>query len=245
MPKRLFASLLVLLLLLSPTRSQSQTNRWQTIEQPAAWYSLVVERPLTDRVSLWFDGQWRRSGLIDNPQQLLLRPGVMFTLTPSVRVGGGYAWIATAPYGETPSLTPLREHRAWQQLSLTHRAAGLGISHRYRWEQRWLTPVRDSGAAVTSYQQRARYLVRAQGVLPRLRLGKGEVTGFVWNEVLLPVGHGDALIRLTQNRLGGGIGVPVSPRNRIEVGYMHLWNSLTASRVNEVNLTLTLSWLVK
>ena len=100
-------------------------------------------------------------------------------------------------------------------------------------------------SAVTSYQQRARYLVRAQGVLPRLRLGEGEVTGFVWNEVLMPVGHGDALIRLTQNRLGGGIGVPVSPRNRIEVGYMHLWNSLTASRVNEVNHTLTLSWLVK
>lgn len=230
-------------MLMLPSKGWAQTTGWNTVEQPAAWYSLMVDRPLSDRLSLWFDGQWRRSGLVENPQQLILRPGVLWSLSPALRVGAGYAWIATAPYGEAASATPFREHRAWQQLTLTQRLARVGVTHRYRWEQRWIMPVRDSGPTAATYQQRARYLLRAQSNLPGLRVNRGAVAGFVWNEVLVLVGHGDAAVRLTQNRLGAGVGVPLHARHRIEIGYMNLWNGLNASRVNEVNHTLTLSWL--
>ena len=65
--------------------------------------------------------------------------------------------------------------------------------------------------------------------------------GFAWNELLLPMGHGDATLRVTQNRLGAGIGIPLDARQRLEVGYMNQWNALAARGVNEFNHTLTVS----
>jgi len=226
----------------------AQAPDWRTVHQPATWYGMFVDQAITSRTALVFDGQWRRMGLGDRPQQLLLRPGILWTLSPGVRVGAGYAYIATAPYGEAPSNTPLREHRSWQQLLLTHRAGPLALTHRYRLEQRWIAPVLSD--AVTGqethgrwgYQQRARYMVRAQGELPGPQVGGRHLVGFVWNELLLPFGHSDVLARLGQNRATAGIGVPMSTRQRIDVSYMNLWNPLTGARVNEVNHTLSLSW---
>lgn len=216
---------------------------WRTVHQPSTWLGTFVDHALTPRTALWFDGQWRRMGIGEEPQQLLLRPGVQVTLAPGVRIAGGYAYIATAPYGEVPTPTPLREHRAWQQLLLAHRAGSLALTHRYRWEQRWLAPVGASGIGRFAYQQRARYLVRAQGDLPALRLGVRPLLGFVWNELLMPVGHSTAVARLTQNRIAAGVGVPTGARQRLEVSYMNLWNALSGPDVNEVNHTLSIAWV--
>jgi hypothetical protein len=236
------AGLLAIGLAASNTSVHAQSLAWESVEQQATWYAAFVDHAVTSRTALSFDGQWRRMGLANEPQQLLLRPGVQFTVTPGIRLGSGYAFIATAPYGEAPSATPLREHRAWQQLVLAHRAGPLSFSHRYRWEQRWLAPVVNGETDEFRYQQRARYMVRGQGNLTALTLGKSPILAFVWNELLLPVGHGDATLRVTQNRAGAGVGLPVGSRQRVEVGYMNLWNALPAARVNEFNHTLTLSY---
>ncbi|MCC6241395.1 MAG: DUF2490 domain-containing protein [Gemmatimonadaceae bacterium] len=227
---------------------QAQST-WRTVHQPSSWYGVFVDEPVSKRTAVVFDGQWRRMGLGDRPQQLLLRPGVLRTLAPGVRVGGGYAYIATAPYGEAPSATPLREHRIWQQLLLTHTSGPLAMTHRYRLEQRWLAPVQTNLGAGSetvgrfAYQQRLRYMLRAQGALPTLRVGGRRIVGFAWDEILMPVGHADASARLGQNRAAVGVGVPITPRQRLDIGYMNLWNPLGGARVNEINHTLTLSWI--
>lgn len=227
-----------------PAAARAQTP-WITEQQGASWYGAFVDHALSDRTALWFDGQWRRMGLGADPQQLLLRPGVQRTLAPGVRVAGGYAYIATAPYGALPQADPSREHRLWQQLSLSHAAGPVTVSHRYRYEQRWLSSLvgPDDGRTPATYQHRARYMVRAQGALPALVVRNRPVLAFAWDELLMPIGHGDATLRLTQNRLGAGIGLPLDARQRLEIGYMHLWNALPARRANEINHTLTLSWV--
>lgn len=231
------------LMLASGAPLVAQSNAWTTEQQASSWYGAFVDHAITDNTALWFDAQWRRMGLVNEPQQLLIRPGLQRTIAPGVRVAGGYAYIATAPYGAVPAANPSREHRTWQQLLLNHRAGGLSVTHRYRWEQRWLSSVVNEANTPSTYQQRARYMVRAQGNLPSLQIGSRPVLGFVWDELLMPVGHGDASLRVTQNRLGGGIGVPIDNRQRVELGYMNLWNALPAQRVNEVNHTFTLSWV--
>lgn len=221
-----------------------QAQGWQTVHQGATWVNAFVDQGISERSALWFDGHWRRDGLGDRPQQLLLRPGVQFALRPGLRAGGGYAYIATAPYGEAPIADPAREHRLWQQLSLAHRVGGLTLSHRLRWEQRWLAPVLDDGTALNfAYQQRARYFVRAQRPLGGLTVSERPVLGFVWDEVFLPVGHSDARFRRQQNRLGVGVGLPLDARQRVEVGYMHQWLRVTSKRALENNHTLVLSWV--
>lgn len=93
------------------------------------------------------------------------------------------------------------------------------------------------------YQQRARYMVRGQGELPSLRVRGRPVLGFVWDELLMPVGHADATARLAQNRIAVGVGLPIDARQRVEIGYMNLWNALSGARTNEVNHTLSVSWV--
>jgi hypothetical protein len=203
-----------------------------------------VDHAVSERTALWFDGHWRRDGLGSDPQQLLLRPGVQVTLRPGLRVGGGYGYIATAPYGEAPAPNPAREHRLWQQLTLAQRAGSVALSHRLRWEQRWMAPVLGSGESLDfAYQQRARYMIRAQRPLPAIRVADRPVLGFLWDEFFLPVGHSDAKFRRYQNRAGFGLGLPLDDRQRVEIGYMHQWLRVTASRALEHNHTLVISWV--
>ncbi len=228
----------------------AQTTPWISRHQHAVWLATFVDQPLRSRWSLWLDGQWRRVDTGRQPQQLLIRPGVQITVAPGVRLGAGYGYIATAPYGALPIANPTREHRSWQQLSLTHNAGALSISHRYRLEQRWLTAVRPHDpfngrvAVPTTYANRARYLGRVQGPLAGIRLRTLPVLAFAWDELLMPIGGSGASLQVTQNRAAVGIGVPLDARHRIEIGYMNLWNAFAARRANEVNHTLTVSWLV-
>lgn len=229
-----------------PCVARAQSNAWQTKHQMASWYAVTVDHAMTNKMSVWFDGQWRRMGVGSQPQQLLLRPGLQFALAAGVRVAAGYAYIATAPYGEAPTLTPLREHRMWHQLLLSHRAGPLSVSHRYRWEQRWISASTVDGEASASprgqfYQQRVRYLTRVQGRLSRPGVDASPLLVFVSDEILLQVGHSDAHARFAQNRAAIGLGVPITERVRLELSYLNLWNALPSARINEVNHTISLS----
>ena len=134
----------------------AQPSPWRSTHEQQAWYTVIVDQAITSRTSLWFDGSWRRMGLGSEPQQILLRPGLLFKLAEGVRIGAGYGYIATAPHGETPAPTPTREHRAWQQIMLSHHAGPVTLSHRYRFEERWLAPVINDEIGPFAYQQRMR-----------------------------------------------------------------------------------------
>ena len=225
-----------------------QAQPWVTRHQDAVWAGVFVDEPVSKRTALWFDGSWRRMDFGEQPQQLLLRPGVQFTLAPGVRVAAGYAWIATAPYGALPAATASREHRSWQQLSVSHKAGAFTVSHRYRLEQRWMYPLRavagtdEREAGPTTYQNRLRYMPRAQVNLGSLAVSGRPVIGFVWDELLMPLGGPNQTFTIGQNRATVGVGIPVSPRIRAEVGYMNLYNAFASRRANEINHTLWVSW---
>jgi hypothetical protein len=228
--------------------SVAHAQPWITRHQDAAWVGAFVDEPIGKRSALWFDGSWRRMNLGEQPQQLLLRPGVQYTLTPGVRVAAGYAWVATQPYGSLPIANPTREHRTWQQISLSHRAGAFTVSHRYRLEQRWMHPLlavtgsdeREDGP--TTYQNRLRYMPRAQATLGSLTVKGRPVIGYVWDELLMPLGGPTQSFTIGQNRASVGVGIPVSARVRAELGYMNLYNAFAPRRANEVNHTLWLSW---
>jgi len=62
---------------------------WPTSHQMATWFTATVEQPIGDGRSLWFDGHWRRMGIGAGPQQVLLRPGFLWTIVEGVRAGAG------------------------------------------------------------------------------------------------------------------------------------------------------------
>jgi len=235
---RLSPSSLCLMLSL-PCSALSAQGGWTSIQQPALWINAFIDHAITRRTSVWFDGHWRRMDLGANPQQLLLRPGVQFELRPGLRAGGGYAYIATAPYGESPNAAPIREHRLWQQLSLASTRGRTAVSQRFRLEQRWSGSIDTDGTRrALSYQQRLRYLARAQR-----GLGSGTLIGFVANEFFLPFGHSDGAQNRLQNRAQIGMGIPIDTKQRIEISYLHQWNRITPRETNEFNHTLVFSWV--
>lgn len=222
---------------LAPLSASAQAD-WQTVQQPAMWVNTFVDHAVSERTALWFDGHWRRMDFGASPQQLLLRPGVQVTLRPGFRAGVGYAYIATAPYGESPNPRPVREHRAWQQVSISHAIFNLSVSQRLRTEQRWSAALgADSEPGPLRYQQRVRYLLRAQ------RPTGTRNYGFAANEFFLPIGHSEGAQRRLQNRAQLGFGRPLSDRQRVEISYLHQWNRITPRETHEFNHTLVLSWL--
>lgn len=239
-----YPGLTLLALLSAAPALAAQSSSWPTTHQQALWVNTSIDHAVTARTALWFDGSWRRMGLGEEPQQLLLRPGLLHTIAPGVRLGAGYTYVATAPYGELPTTTPFREQRIWQQLTLAHTAGQVSFLHRYRWEQRWLAPVLGDATGDFAYQQRARYMVRAQAPLASLTYAGRPVIWYVQEELLLPVGHDGAAGRFAQNRFLVGAGVPITARQRLEVGYQNLWNALPARTANEVNHTLTFGWVI-
>lgn len=220
---------------------------WITRHQDALWAGTFVDQPITKRTALWFDGSWRRLALGEEPQQLLVRPGVQLTVAPGVRVAAGYGWIATQPYGSLPIANPTREHRTWQQLLLSHKAGAFTVSHRYRLEQRWIYPLLsvagddEREAGPTTYQNRLRYMPRAQANLGSAKVNGRPVIGWVWDELLMPLGGPTQAFTIGQNRAAAGVGIPLSATTRTEVGYMNLYNAFAPRRANEINHTLWIS----
>lgn len=240
------------LLLFAPMGVRAQA--WQNVSQDAMWVGAFVDQPITAKTALWFDGSWRRMDFGVRPQQLLFRPGMQYTLAAGVRVSAGYAYIATAPYGALPNANPLREQRTWQQLLLTHKGGPVTFSHRYRLEQRWIRPLVANATSATApidddrilgpttYQNRLRYQGRAQVNLASLTFQRRPLIALAWDELLMPLGGANQLFTLGQNRATAGVGVPITSRQRVEIGYMNLYNALASRRANEINHTLWLSW---
>lgn len=221
--------------------AQAQSD-WRNVNQGATWLNTFIEHPVGARASLWFDGHWRRMGLGAEPQQLLLRPGLLWRMSPALQLGAGYGYIATAPYGELAGPASGREQRIWQQATLSTRIDAWSVGQRLRWEQRWVSSVLGGAQSDAQYQQRLRYSVRAQRPFGSTDSGRSPLLGFVYNEFFLPVGHSDGRDSRLQNRLGGGIGLPLGETSRVELGYMHQWNRVTPQEAHEFNHTLVLSW---
>ena len=69
-----------------------------------AWLQLFGEHRLDQRWALNLEAQLRRADLAGRtPQQLLLRPGVLYQPGGGVVLGAGYAYAGTAVYGDAPA----------------------------------------------------------------------------------------------------------------------------------------------
>lgn len=217
------------------------------VENTNTWYSVFGDHRLgKSRWSLWYDVHVRRSGLTgERWQQLLIRPGVQFELTPEARVGAGYAFIKTHQYGDDPVAARFPEHRLWQQISLSQRTGGVTVAHRFRLENRWLgvmgpigTPGVEPEVERWRFTQRMRYQIR--GTKP-FGAGPTGLYATAFNEVFIGLGRDVQLNILEQNRLFGGLGWRFTPTLRAEAGYMEQQIIRASGRRVERNHTVTVT----
>lgn len=225
--------------LLCAASAQAQGPR-TTVTNFNSWFSWYGENPIGTHWALWTDVLVRREHGGGTPQQLLIRPGLTYGIAPGIRVGGGYTYIVTYPYGMDPIAAAVPEHRAWEQLAITQRVGEFAFLHRYRLEQRWIgvsDPVAPSRIASYREESRFRYFFRTTHEL-------GRATGLyltAFDEVFITAGASTRNNLLDQNRVLVGGGWRFTPTWKLEVGYLEqrIWK---ASGLNaERNHTLSVS----
>lgn len=209
------------------------------------WLNYVGDHPLGNSPwGLHLEVQNRRADFGDAWQQLLVRPGINYQLSPTLSVSAGWAYVRTYPYGEYPALASFPEHRAWEQVLHQFKLLDLEWSQRLRLEQRWLgemakpTPTDDYELANWRYENRIRYMLRTS--IPISASGKTYIA--LWDEVFFNFGSKVKGNHFDQNRVFLGIGRKLSASTRVEVGYMEQTVYRRGGSIREDNHTITL-WI--
>lgn len=154
--------------------------------QFTGWVGTFQNYKLTNKTGLYFDGQLRSTGQLQQVHSLLLRPGMNIYFSPSLTGTIGYAYIhQQRTAGGLTGYIP--EHRSWEQLLYTHTvrwghtsAPGIAaahsagrhhgihaaiLSHRLRLEQRFLPKFHAEGGNLAhnghAHSNRLRYFTRA------------------------------------------------------------------------------------
>lgn len=210
-----------------------------------AWFMYFGNHKFSKSFGLHAEVQVRRNDVIQNWQQLLLRTGLDY-YTSQVRYTIGYAFVETYPYGEYPVAHAFPEHRMWQQALVSNGVGRVKLSHRYRLEQRWL------GNSVTGefengrYENRFRYMVRANIPLQGKTIEPKKFYLGFYEEVFINFGNEVGYNIFDQNRLYGALGYHLGKIGRIEVGYLYqliqqrrlLLNTIPSKNIIENNHTI-------
>jgi hypothetical protein len=186
------------------------------------WLNYVGDHPLFGSPwGLHLEVQNRRAELGDEWQQLLIRPGINYTLSPTITVSAGWAYVKTYPYGDFPTAHEFPENRAWEQVVYSQKAFNLEFQHRLRLEQRWIGELQRQGGGDYSlqnwrYENRIRYMLRTN-----VPLSADKKTYLaLWDEVFFNFGNNVSHNYFDQNRAFVGIGRKLTDTTRIEVGFM-------------------------
>lgn len=199
--------------------SNAQTLEKVTDDQSNAWYMYFGTYSLSDKISIHSEVQIRRSGLIEDPQQLLTRLGLNYHISKSAIITAGYGFIVTHPYGKQPVAREFNEHRIWQQLILKHAEGRFYFNHRYRQEQRWLEVQSDEKDF--NYLNRSRYRFMVSVPLNNTSMVKGTWFLSLYDEIFVNFGKNVALNVFDQNRIYGAVGYQIGENSNLQLGYLN------------------------
>ncbi len=216
----MFQILLVLALLMGSIPGFGQRN---TFNQWTAFNNVFT---INKVLGINFDAQFRSGDQVKQFSTIILRPGLNVTFKKNFFGTLGYAFVPNRRSAMSVSdMVP--EHRIWQQLQLTHPVGFTALTHRLRFEQRFIpTYVASQGELDVNghdFTTRLRYFVR--DIIPFKGI-KQFTKGYfvsVQNEVFINTGDKSIVNgkHFDQNRLLLGIGRRFRKEFDLEAGYLN------------------------
>ena len=201
------------------------------------WYNYFGDHALgKSKWGVHLEGQFRRHDVATRWQQLLLRPGVNYEVSPKLMLTAGYAFIRSHSYSRYAAAAPAApEHRIWEQAWFRYRIGPTGWTTRLRFENRFLGVTDASGACRYRFENRFRAWQQIMVPLSK-RL---YVTGYdeVWFFVKPYVSNS----AFDQNRAYAALGVNLNPSWRVEAGYLNQALLQRSGTALESNHTLVIS----
>jgi hypothetical protein len=199
--KRLGTAALIIGLML-PSLVQSQDSSFGN------WLIYIGNKKLDQKWNLHHEVQYRNYNAIGDLEQLLIRTGLGYTFNENKNnVLLGYGYILSENYiGDTDEKFSVNEHRIFQQFTSKQKIGQVKLSHRYRFEQRFVE---------SDFKMRRRYFLGVNIPLTKKEENKYYVSAY--NEIFL---NTESSV-FDRNRLYGGIGYHLTKNIRLEAGYMN------------------------
>ncbi|KJD33933.1 hypothetical protein PK35_04135 [Tamlana nanhaiensis] len=187
------------------------------------WLIYFGNKQFNQKWNLHHEVQYRNYNAIGDLEQLLLRTGLGYTFNEGKsNVLMGYGYILSENYvGNTNDKLSVNEHRIYQQFISKQSIGSVKLSHRYRFEQRFIED---------DFKMRFRYFLAAKVPLCKTETGDSKFYLSAYNEIFLNT----KTSIFDRNRLYGGLGYNFSKNVRVEAGYMNQFFE-TSSR-DQLNL---------
>ena len=196
--------IIVLLVFFKPINTNAQDS------DLGNWLIYIGNKKLNNGWNIHNEVQYRNYNAIGDLEQLLLRTGIGYNLTENNNnILLGYGYILSENYiGETDEKVSVNEHRIFQQFTTKQKIGKVGLSHRYRFEQRFVED---------DFRMRLRYFLGINIPLQYKEDGKNPLYLSAYNEIFL---NTESSV-FDRNRVYGGLGYKFSNALRMELGYMN------------------------
>jgi len=187
------------------------------------WLIYIGSKELKNGWNIHNEVQYRNYDAVGDLEQLLLRTGLGYNFTENNNnLLLGYGYILSENYvGDTDQKVSVNEHRIFQQFTTKQNVGVLDLSHRYRFEQRFVED---------DFKMRFRYFLGLKIPLQNKADGNNPLYLSAYNEIFLNT-KSEIFDR---NRLYGGLGYQFSKQLRLELGYMNQFFE-TSSR-DQINI---------
>ena len=172
------------------------------------WLIYIGNKKLDSKWNIHNEVQYRSYNIIDDVEQLLIRTGVGYNLSENNNnILLGYGYILSQNYiDDTEDKISINEHRIFQQFTTKQTVGRIGLSHRYRFEQRLIED---------DFKMRFRYFLGFNVPLTKKESNSYYLSAY--NEIFLNTQSSV----FDRNRVYGGLGYKVNKSLRIEAGYLN------------------------
>jgi hypothetical protein len=172
------------------------------------WLIYIGNNKLNSKWNIHNEVQYRNYNKIGDLEQLLIRTGLGYTFNDKKNnVLLGYGYILSENYiSNSDNKATINEHRIFQQFTASQTFGKVKLSHRYRFEQRFVE---------SNFKMRLRYFLSLNIPINIMQNNKYYLSAY--NEIFLNT----KTSVFDRNRLYGGIGYNINRAIRIEVGYMN------------------------
>ena len=170
------------------------------------WLVYFGNKQFNQKWNLHHEVQYRNYNFIGDLEQLLLRTGFGYTFSENKNnILLGYGYILSENYNQdNSSKTSASEHRIFQQFITKQSINSLSLTHRYRFEQRFVED---------DFKMRFRYFLSLNYPLDK----KDLLYLSAYNEIFLNTQSSV----FDRNRLYGGLGFKITSNLKFELGYMN------------------------
>jgi hypothetical protein len=180
----------------------------QSVQNLNGWYNYFGEYGIGGKWTWWSELQARRNEGLPEPQQYLIRTAAYRRINQFAKVGTGYGFIRTFPYGNARSAAVVDENRIFHDLIADHTRDSWRFNHRFRWEERWIGPTH-------RFQLRFRYRFAVRRPIAASKAWYWTMS----DEIILNVPP-NLSSKFDQNRAIAALGRNVKGGWRVEAGFL-------------------------